>query len=109
MYLLIIVLKKEALLKKVISIFLECGFFDTTILDGEGIENIAGATTPLFNEITKFFGLELIYNRAIVSSVPTRNDLVYFIKLCREEGIDFNDSEIGVLMALPLEFYTGNL
>lgn len=100
MYLLAIILKNEKKLKKLVSIMIECGFYDSSVIDGEGIENLASTTAPIFSEIAIFFGQELVYNRVILAIAPDRESLLEFVKLCEKEKLDFNDEKTGKLIVL---------
>ncbi|MFW5800895.1 MAG: hypothetical protein ACOCVC_02580 [Spirochaeta sp.] len=107
MYIATIVLKQEQLLKRISAILIECGLFDSTILDGEGIENVAGQTNPLFRELRGLFGQELVYNRTIIVHVPEREILDDFIALCKREKIDFAKPDVGFVMAHTCDLYYG--
>ena len=104
MYLTIILFRDENKLKKLISIMLECGLYDSSVMDGEGIENLASTTAPIFSEITTFFGHELVYNRVIFTYVSDKSSLKEFVKLCKKEGIDFNNDSTGKLAAFKSDF-----
>ncbi len=107
MYIAIIILKQEALLKRLSAILIECGLFDSTVLDGEGIENAAGQGDSLFRELRGLFGGELAYNRTFIVHVPEREMLDDFVDLCRREKIDFTQRDVGLVMAYPCEFFLG--
>ncbi len=107
MYIMITVLKKENQIKKLISILLELGLFDSTVLDGEGIENVAALTMPVFSELRDLFGQESEYHKTVITYVPDRRDIDTFVSICREEGIDFKSEKTGFILVFPCEIYIG--
>ncbi|ERP30938.1 hypothetical protein [Chitinivibrio alkaliphilus] len=108
MNILIIILDKEELLEPLAEIFMECGLFNTSIFDGEGVETIASQNSPLFNEIQRFFGNTMTYNRTIISAIPDQESYENFKTLLTAQGIDFSGGDIGFLLLLPcIEFMGG--
>ena len=107
MQIVLIILKDESLLEKIASIFIECELFDTSILDGEGVETIASETSEIFNEIKRFFGNTMNYNRVIISAVPNQQSVEQLVKLIKEENINFNDGNTGVFVSFPCTFFIG--
>ena len=105
----IVILKKEALTKKLVSILIECGLYDSTVLDGEAIENVATQTIPLFSELRGLFGEELVYNKTVIAHVPDRGTIDDFIALCAKDGIDFAHDDVGVVMAFPCAVFVGSV
>lgn len=103
MFVMIIILKKESLLKKLISILVEFGMYDATVLDGEGIENIAMATNPVFSSLRDLFSETYVYNKTIITAAESRDLVDRFISVCTQEGIEFKGGEIGSLAVLPCE------
>ncbi len=107
MYIMITVLKDEPRIKKLISILLELGLFDSTVLDGEGIENVAALTMPVFSELRNLFGEESQYHKTVITHVPERSTVDQYVEICREEGIDFKNDETGFILVFPCEIYIG--
>lgn len=103
MYVLIIVLRKEELLKKLVSILVEFAMYDASVLDGEGIENLAVQTDPVFSALRGLFSETYVYNKTIITPIQSRQDLDSFLSVCRQEGIDFNGTDIGSIMVIPCE------
>ena len=99
----IIVLKKEALLKKLVSILVEFELYDASVLDGEGIENLAMQTNPVFSTLRGLFTETYVYNKTIITPVQSRKDLDSFLSVCSQEGIDFRETGIGSVMVIPCE------
>lgn len=107
MYVMIIILKDESLVKKIFSLLIEFELFESTVLDGESIENIAAKKIPLFSDFNLLFGRESVYNRTIICYVPDGTTVEKFIQVCREEEIDFLNQDIGCLMTIPCNLYLG--
>ncbi len=105
----IVILKKESLTKKLVSILIECGLYDSTVLDGEGIENVATQTIPLFSELRGLFGEELVYNKTVIAYVPDRETIDDFVALCAKDGLDFANDDVGVVMAFPCTVFVGSM
>lgn len=103
MYVMIIILKEEKLLKKLISILVEFGMYDASVLDGEGIENLAVQTDPLFSSLRGLFSETYVYNKTIITPVSEKKTVRTFVKVCREEGIEFKGNDIGSIIIIPCE------
>jgi len=107
MYIMVIILKEETLIKKIFSLLIEFELYQSTVLDGESIENIALKKIPLFSDLNMLFGRESIYNRTIICYVPKGAVIEKFVKVCRKEGIDFLNDDIGCLMTFPCHLFLG--
>ncbi|MGM0461742.1 MAG: hypothetical protein ACQEQ4_04900 [Fibrobacterota bacterium] len=107
MQVMIILLENEDLLEKIAEIFMECGLFDTSIFDGEGVETVASQKSRIFNEMQRFFGNTMTYNRTIISAIPDEESYRIFTRLLAAENIDFNDGKTGFLMLLPCVHFMG--
>jgi hypothetical protein len=105
MTLLIVILKDEALVRKVVGALVEMELFDSTVLDGEAIENLAMRTIPLFEDVGRWFGQNLGYNRTILAALRDRSEADTFVELCRRDGIDLADPAVASLVLLPCERY----
>lgn len=107
MYVAVVILRNESLTRAVVSSMIECGIFDATVLDGEGIEHYAGETIPVFASLRSLFGEQSTYNTTIIASVKSRDVLQQFVHLCRSAGVDFEHDEVGTVMAFPCDFHLG--
>jgi hypothetical protein len=108
MYISIIILKDEKKFDKVIQILIELQLYDSTIIDGEGIEPAIIESLPVFKELASLLGNEEnVYNKTIISHIPEKEDLDYLVKICKEEGINFKEKNIGSIMAFKCDFYIG--
>ncbi|MDZ4200071.1 MAG: hypothetical protein U1E27_12400 [Kiritimatiellia bacterium] len=105
MVLLILNLKDERLIQKVVGVMLELEISDATVLDSEGLENLAVQTNPLFSEIGSLFGQNLAYRRTLLAQLPGRETLQDLVRLCRRDGVDLTDSEVATIWVLPCESF----
>lgn len=103
MYTLILIIKDESKVKKIVQILIELSLYNTTVLDGEGIENLAFKSIPLYSEIGKYFGTELSFNKTIITSVENRDILDRFIGIAESENIDLRNNEVAEVMIIPCE------
>lgn len=106
MHLALILLKNETLIHRVSRTLVELERFDAAVLDGEGIENIAVRSIPLFSEIGHLFGQNLAYNRMLFVPIEERAQLDEIVRACRRDGVDLTDPAVAVLWTLPCERYT---
>ena len=107
MKLLIIILKQEQLLDQVNSALLEAGLYDSSVLDGENIESLAGTATPLLSSFATLFGEDFSYNRTIVSPAADDEAVRDLLSIFEHEGIDFSDPDTGVLLTIPCTVFNG--
>jgi len=107
MRLLIIHLKKESQVVKAGSLLLELGLFDAAVLDGESLENLGVGQAALFSSFQNLFGGGSAYNRTILVPVPDTETVKDFLHLCEQEGIRFQDPEVGWILVLPTELFVG--
>lgn len=107
LHVVIIILKSEAYAKPVVSTLVELELFDSSVLDGEGVENVATETAPILSEVTALFGQDILFNKTIITVVPTR-DMVFTLNgALKRDGIDLTQPEVGTLMAFPCPIYIG--
>lgn len=109
MHITIIILKDEKKYDKLIQILIELQLFDSTILDGEGIEPSLIDSLSVFKELALMLrsSEEYVYNKTIISFVPNKEDLKNLIKICKEEDIDFTKPNVGSVMAFKCDFFVG--
>lgn len=105
MYIAILILKSEAYSKQVVSTLIEYEVFDATVLDGEGLENVATETMPILSEITSLFGQEIVFNKTVIFGSKDRATIERINTALKDQGIDFTQPEVGTLMAFPCELY----
>lgn len=107
MHVAVIILRNEALTRDVVTAMIECGIFDATVLDGEGIEHYATEAIPAFASLGKLFNDKSTYNTTIIASIESRELLLEFVEICGKSGVDFHDESVGTIMAFPCDFYAG--
>jgi hypothetical protein len=107
MHIAVIILRNEELTQTVVSRLIECGIFDATVLDGEGIEHYATETIPMFSSLKALFGERSTYTTTIIAAVESSELLLEFVELCRKAGVDFHDEAVGTVMAFPCDIHIG--
>lgn len=107
MHVAVIILRDESLTKPVVTCMIECGIFDATVLDGEGIEHYAGETIPVFASLRSLFGEQSTYNTTIIAAVQSRELVGELVHLCKDAGVDFENSDVGTVLAFPCDFHVG--
>lgn len=107
LHVMIIILKSEAYARPVVSTLVEHELFDTTVLDGEGVENVASETTTIFSEVTALFGQDIPFNKTIITVVPNRQTVFTINAALKRDGIDLTQPEVGTLVAFPCPIYIG--
>lgn len=105
MTLMILILKDEALVRKVVGTLIEMELFDGAVLDGEALENLAMRTIPLFEDVGRWFGGHPQYNRVIAVPLRDRAEADTFAGLCRRDGVDLANPETATLLLVPCERY----
>ena len=108
MLIMMIILENEACLKKLVSLMLEFELYQSSVLDGESIENIAMENVPVFTGIRSIFGSNYVYHKVIVSLVPDQETYHHFLSICTREGIDFGAEGTGAIFAIPCLHHLGN-
>jgi len=105
MYIAILILKSEAYAKQVVSTLIEFEVYDATVLDGEGLVNVASETMPILSEVTSLFGQEIVFNKTVIFGSKDRETIERINRSLQSQGIDFTQPEVGTLMAFPCELY----
>ncbi len=105
MWLLFLVLKDETHIRPLVGILLEMELFDATVLDGEGIENLAVRSVPVLSEVSALFGQSLAYNRTLWIPLDDRDQVRTLVDLARREGVNLTDPEVALLRLVPCETY----
>jgi len=103
MMLLIAILRDDHHVRTVVRVLVELGLFDSTVLDGEAIENLAVRSIPLFEDVGRWFGQTLDYNRTLLVAVRDRSEVDTLLELCRRDGLDLRDARVGTLLLVPCE------
>lgn len=107
MYVAVIILKDEVYAKTVVSTLIEMALFEATVLDGDGLEYIAGESMPILSEVSVLFGRDILFNKTIIVAVPDKETIFRLNAALKRDGIDFKQPEVGSLMAFPCPVYIG--
>jgi hypothetical protein len=107
MYVVVLILKSEAYARPVVSTLIELELFDSTVLDGEGVENVAGETMPILSEVSALFGKDILFNKTIITVVPDQETIFSLNAALKRDGIDLTQPEVGTLVAFPCPIYIG--
>lgn len=107
MYVVMIILKSEAFARPVISTLVELELYDSSVLDGEGVENVASETAPILSEVTTLFGQDILFNKTIFTVVPNLHTITAIDQALKRDGIDLRKPEVGTLVAVPCPVYIG--
>jgi hypothetical protein len=102
MELLIIVLNKEEYLEKILSVLVELEITGATILDSEGLGHFLAYEVPIFAGLQKLVGEKKAANKTILAVLEDKNFLSKLKKMLEEEGIDFTQQGIGIIVTLPV-------
>lgn len=105
MVLVLLNLKDERQIHKVVDVLLEMELTDATVMDSEALENLAVQTNPLFAEVGNLFGQNLAYQRTIILCLPHRDALHDVVRLCGRDGVDLVDPAVASLWIVPCEAY----
>ena len=106
-YVVMIILKSEEFARPVISTLVELELYDSSVLDGEGVENVASETAPILSEVTTLFGQDILFNKTIFTVVPNRKTITEIDQALKRDGIDLRKPEVGTLVAVPCPVYIG--
>lgn len=103
MMLLILIVKDDTVVRKVVRVLVEMELFDSTVLDGEAVENLAMRSVPMFEDIARMFGQALSYNRTLMVGLRHRQEAEVLTRLCRRDGVDLCDPAVATAWLIPCE------
>lgn len=103
MKLMILILNKDEYFEKIVSLMVESSITGATIFDSQGIGSFLAYEIPIFAGLRSFIGEAKTANKSIMAVLDNDKDFVSFKKLLAEEGVDFNDPGVGVLMTIKLD------
>ncbi|MBL7074631.1 hypothetical protein ISS37_05255 [candidate division KSB1 bacterium] len=105
MYLLIIILNKEEYLGDLLSVLIELGVMDATIVDSEAIGKALAVKVPIFA------GLRLrgdrIFSKTIFALVEDKNTGDEIVHLLKDIGIDLLTPGVGRIVTIKVESALG--
>ena len=105
MELLIIVLNKVEYLKDMLSIMVEAGITEATILDSEGMGQILAYEVPIFAGLRQLLGEERAHNKTVFALIKKGEVFEDFKKLLKEVDIDFAQKGTGIAFTVPVNSF----
>ncbi len=103
MKLLIIILNKVELLNDLLSVLVEVGIDQATILDSEGLGQHLAYEVPIFAGLRKLVGETKAYNKTILALIEDSKVVTELQKLLKETNIDFTKNGTGVIFTVPVD------
>ena len=101
MLFLIIVLEKQEYLEDVLSALVEVGVTKASIVESTSMNKALADTVPIFAGLRHEMWRHP-FTKTILALVEEERTLDEFIGILKEEGIDFEEEDTGMLIALPV-------
>ncbi len=102
MYLIIVFLTKEEILDDLLSILVELGSTDTTIIEGQSMGGFLAHRIPIFAGLRLQLGGKNVYSKTIFAISDDKGVGKKVVHLLRDSGYDFNES-MGRIVVLKAE------
>ncbi len=106
MYLVIIILNKEEILDDLLSIFVELGATDATIVESQSMGGFLAHRIPIFAGLRLQLGGKNVYSKTMLAISDDKNIGEKVIYLLKDSGIDFNDG-MGRIIVVKIESIFG--
>ena len=106
MYLVIIILNKEEVLDDILSILVELGSTDTTIIESQSMGGVLAHRIPIFAGLRLQLGAKNIYSKTIFAISDDKEIGKKIVYLLKDSGIDFNDGT-GRIIVVKIESIFG--
>lgn len=103
MDLLVIVLNKVELLNDLLSLMVEVGIIQSTILDSEGMGHHLAYEVPIFAGLRRLMGEAKAHNKTILALIDDTKIIGELQKLLKETNIDFTHSGTGIMFTVPAD------
>lgn len=103
MWILFLLLKDESRIRTLVGILIEMELFDSSVLDGEGIENLGVRSLPVLSEVAALFGQSLAYHRVLCISLDDKEQARTLVVQCRKDGLDLLNPETAMMRLIPCE------
>ncbi len=109
MYLLVIILTKEGILEDVLSVLIELGITDASILDSQALGRVLAYKVPIFAGLR--FGMEggRTYSKTILALVEDREADRKIARLLKDVEIDLDKPGTGLIATIKVESLIGRL
>jgi len=102
MELLIIVFNKEAYTEKIISLLVEAGVNNVSLIDSEGAGHFLANEVPIFAGLRQLMGDNKTVNKIIMGVLEEKETFSEIKKLLLEEKIDFATNDLGFIITVPI-------
>lgn len=103
MELLVIILNRPESLNDLLSVLVESGITQATILDSEGMGRHIANEIPIFAGLKQLIGESSTHNRTILAIAKNKDLINDFQKLLKEIEVDFSKPGTGIMFSLPIE------
>lgn len=107
MLFLVIVLEKQECLEDVLSALVEVGVIKASIVESTSMNKALADTVPIFAGLRHEMWRHP-YTKTILALVEEERTLDELIGILKEEGIDFEEEDTGMLVALPVARVIGH-
>lgn len=107
MYLLIIILNKEEYLDDVLSVLVEMGMTDVTIMDTQSLEMALAYKVPIFAGLKLQLGGRTPFSKTIFVLADDKNAGSEIIELLKEVGIDLEERGVARIITIGIESVLG--
>ena len=107
MYLLIIILNKEEYLDDVLSVLVEIGITDATIMDTQSLEMALAYKVPIFAGLKFQLGGRTPFSKTIFALTDDKDAGKEIIELLKGVGIDLEEKGVARIIAIAIESVLG--
>jgi hypothetical protein len=107
MYLLIIILNREEYLDDVLSVLVEMGITDVTILDTQSLEMALAYKVPIFAGLKFQLGGKTPYSKTIFVLAEEKDAGREIIELLKGVGIDLEERGVARIVTVKIESVLG--
>ncbi|MCK4575200.1 hypothetical protein KAU34_02195 [candidate division WOR-3 bacterium] len=106
MYLVIIILNNEEILDDLLSILVELGSTDTTIVEGQSMGGFLAHRIPIFAGLRLQLGGKNVYSKIMFALSDDKDIGKKIIHLLKDSGIDYDDG-MGRIIVVKIEAVFG--
>lgn len=106
MYLVMILLNAEEILDDLMSILVELGATDTTIIESQSMGSLLANRIPIFAGLRLRLGGEKIYTKTVFTISEDKSIGKKIIYLLKDNGVDF-DKAMGRIIVMRIESIHG--
>lgn len=106
MYLVIIILNKEEILDDLLSILVELGCTDSTIVESQSMGGFLAHRIPIFAGLRLQLSGKEVYSKTMFAISDDKNVGMKIVHLLKDSGIDFN-TDMGRIILVKIESIFG--